>query len=83
MNMSDGQRKTVADAFLLLAASARAGKRKSETDTAEAILQHVDQVETLVRNIRRALDGHIGATAVLDAARQQARAKTLSSSRPR
>ncbi len=81
MMMSDGQRKILVDSFLLLAAGARQGKMKSETESAESILAHVDKLEDIIRTIRRGVDGHIGASHAIDLI--GARAKTLSSSRRR
>lgn len=72
--MTDRQRKVLADAFTLVGAGARRGKRIAESGTAEEAAAHVAEMQAVLAELRRGLESHVGASAVLDRA---ARAKTL------
>lgn len=63
--MTDRQRKILVDAFLLLAAGARSGKRKAETETASQVLEHVGEMESMIAELKKGLESHLGADHVL------------------
>ncbi len=76
--MTNGQKKILNSAFVLLVAGAKKGQRLVQEDaTAGEIKAHVDEIALMVAEVSKALGQHVGASAVL------ARAKPLSSSRGR
>lgn len=81
--MNDRQKKVLTDAFTALSAGAQKGKRLVAADASlTEIRRHVEEVETFMREIKESITLAAGAENVIDIA-TQARAKPLSSSRPR